>query len=298
MPLKILSYGANGAQMAAGTQALIDAGHQVRAFTRSSNGAERWKAAGVDVVTGDMADVETLRRASEGQDALFLHVPLITDPNDDRNAYGVNALKAAKDAGITRVVWNTGGPIMDPSSTTDPGAVLWRRLQEDGFSFLGLVPITYMENLLGPWTFEGLARGKLAYPTPASFKMQWGAAADFGRVADKALQGDLPNKVLRLGGPAALDGDDLARIMGEVLGRNLTYDVMTPATFESQLSVLAGAHVAGMIAGMYGGVQANPDQFQPGFLTDPSEIENRFNLKLTSFADWVSRHRNHFTQQG
>lgn len=298
MPLKILAYGANGAQMAAGTQALVDAGHHVRAFTRSSNGADRWKVSGVDVVTGDMADLNTLRRASEGQDALFLHVPLITDLNDDRNAYGLNALQAARDTGITRVVWNTGGPIMDPSSTTDPGAVLWRKLQEDGFSFLGLVPITYMENLLGPWTLKGLAHGKLPYPAPTSFKMQWGAAADFGRVADKALQGDLPNEVLRLGGPAALDGDDLARIMGEVLGLDLTFDVMTPTAFQAQLSVLAGARVAGMIAGMYGGVQANPDQFQPGFLADPSEIETRFNLKLTPFADWVSNHCTHFTQQG
>ncbi|WP_299949619.1 NmrA family NAD(P)-binding protein [uncultured Ruegeria sp.] len=298
MTLRILAYGANGAQMTAGTQALVDAGHHVRAFTRSSNGAERWQAAGVDVVTGDMSDLGALRRASEGQDALFLHVPLITDPNDDRNLYGMNALEAAREAGIKRVVWNTGGPIMDPSSETDTGAVVLRALQEGDFSFLGLVPVTYMENLLGPWTVEGLAEGKLSYPTPSRFKMQWGAAADFGRVADKAFQGDLPNEVLPLGGPAALDGDELAGIMGEVLGHSLAYDVMTAPEFERQLGALAGPHVAEMIAGMYGGVQANPDQFQPGFLADPSHIETRFNLKLTSFADWVSDHRNHFIQQG
>ncbi|WP_299083094.1 NmrA family NAD(P)-binding protein [uncultured Ruegeria sp.] len=112
MTLRILAYGANGSQMAAGTQAPVDAGHQVRAFTRSTNGAERWQAAGVNAVTGDMSDLDALRRASEGQDALFLHVPLITDPNDDRNIYGLNALQAAKEAGIERVVWNTGGPII------------------------------------------------------------------------------------------------------------------------------------------------------------------------------------------
>lgn len=166
MKLKILAYGANGAQMAAGTQALVDAGHQVRAFTRSTKGAERWRAAGVDAVVGDMGDADALRRASEGQDALFLHVPLITDPDDDRNAYGLNALKAAKDAGIKGVVWNTGGPIMDLSSETDTGAVVLRALQDGGFFFLGLTPITYMENLLGPWTVTGLSQGKLPYGTP------------------------------------------------------------------------------------------------------------------------------------
>lgn len=298
MALKILAYGANGAQMQAGTQALVDAGHHVRAFTRSNAGADRWRTAGVDVVTGDMGDKDALRRASEGQDALFLHVPLITDPNDDRNAYGLNALESAREVGIERVVWNTGGPIMDPDSTTDTGAIVLRALREGEFSYLGLVPITYMENLLGPWTATALAQGKVAYPTPANFKMQWGAAADFGRVADKALLGDLPNEVLPLGGPVALDGNDLARIMGGVLGQSLTYDVMSPAEFETQLGALAGPHVAGMIAGMYGGVQANPDQFQSAFLADSSVIEARYDLKLTPFEDWVSARISHFTQQG
>ena len=282
--------------MAAGTQALVDAGHHVRAFTRSERGAKRWKAAGVDTVVGDMADLDTLRRASEGQDALFLHVPLITDPDVDRNAYGLNALQAAKDAGIKRIVWNTGGPIMDPSSTTDPGAVLLRAMQDGGFSFLGLTPITYLENLLGPWTTAGLAQGKLLYPTPASFKMQWGAAADFGRVASHALQGHLPNEVIALGGPAALDGDDLARIAGDFLDLNLVFETMPAAEFEAQLSQLAGPAVAGMIAGMYGGIQANPDQVQPGFVADANAIETRFNLKLTPFADWLAQHRPLFSQ--
>jgi len=296
MKLNILAYGANGAQMAAGTQALVDAGHRVRAFTRSAAGADRWKAAGVDAVVGDMGDAQALRRASEGQDALFLHVPLITDPSDDRNAYGLNALKAAKAAGIERIVWNTGGPIMDPSSKTETGAVVLRALREERFSFLGLTPVTYMENLLGPWAVAGLAHGKLLYPTPAAFKMQWGAAVDFGRVAAKALQGDLPNEVLALGGPAALDGDDLARIMGEIFGRSLTFETMAPMAFENQLAELAGRQVAGMIAGMYGSVQANPDQFQPGFLTDAEAVEARFDIKLMPFSEWVSNHRSRFTQ--
>lgn len=291
MPLNILAYGVNGAQMNAGTQALIDAGHHVRAFTRSPDSAEHWEKLGADIVTGDMADIDVLRRASEGQDALFLHVPLIIDPNDDRSGYGLNALKAAKEAGINRVIWNTGGPIMDPSSKTDANAILLRTLQDEGFSFLGLTPITYMENLLGPWTIAGLTKGKLFYPTPAKFKMQWGAAADFGRVADKALQGELPNEVIALGGPVALDGDELANIIGKVLGRNLSFETMEADEFQRQLSEVAGPQVGGMIAGMYGGIQANPEQFEPSFITDSGAIETRFDMKLTSLADWVSKHQ-------
>ena len=152
-----------------------------------------------------------------------------------------------------------------------------------------------MENLAGPWTVSGLAEGRLSYPTPESFKMSWVAAADFGRVADKALQGQLPNEVIALGGPAALDGTDLAQIMGETLGLDLTFDTMLASNFEAQLGALAGPEVAGMIGGLYGGIQANPDQFQPGFLTDAVAIEERFGLELTSLAHWASQHRAFFS---
>jgi len=124
--------------------------------------------------------------------------------------------------------------------------------------------------------------------------MQWVAAADFDRVTDRALQRDLPNEILRLGGPAALDGYDLTRIMGDVLGHDLTFDTMPASEFERQLAQLAGPHVAGMIAGMYGGIQANANDFQPRFLIDAEAIETRFDIKLTSISEWVSEHRAQF----
>lgn len=124
MTQRILAYGANGAQMAAGTLALVDAGHDVRVFTRSSAGAERWKSAGVEAVIGDMADQEALIAASEGRDAVFLHVPLITDPDDDRNAYGMNALRAARATGIKKIVMNDENT-MKKTAKTDHD---WSRL--------------------------------------------------------------------------------------------------------------------------------------------------------------------------
>ena len=152
-----------------------------------------------------------------------------------------------------------------------------------------------MENLAGPWTVSGLAEGRLSYPTPESFKMCWVAAADFGRMADKAMQGQLPNEVIALGGQAALDCPDQAQIMGETLLLALTIDTMLDSNFEAQLGALAGPEVAGMIGGLYGGIQANPDQFQPGFLTDAVAIEERFGLELTSLAHWASQHRAFFS---
>lgn len=278
MSLNILAYGVNGSQMASGTQALVDAGHKVRALTRSEAGAQRWNAAGVKTVVANLGDADSLTKASEGQDAIFLHVPIVRGAEDDGAAFGINALNAAKAAGVNRVVWNTGTPIMDPSSETDPNAIILRAFQSGGFSFLALSPVLYIENLLGPWTTSKLPDGKLAYPTPADFKVNWVATADFGRVADKALEGELPNEVLQLGGPAPIDGRDLASTIGKTLGRELDFELVTASDFENQLAPFTGPSVAGMVAGMYGAIQESPEQLQPGFLADSSAIEPRFDL--------------------
>ncbi|MDP5220365.1 NmrA family NAD(P)-binding protein [Ruegeria sp. 2205SS24-7] len=226
MKQTILVYGANGAQMNAGTKELIKAGHTIRVLCRTEENAAAWAAQGAETAIGEMGDLDSLLTASRGYDAIFLLVPLFREADELGITYGLNALEAAKVAGITRVIWNTGGPIMDETSETDSGAVVLRQLRADGFSFLGLTPITYMENLFGPWTLAGLKNGKLAYPTPADFKMQWVAAKDFGRVADRALQGEFPNAIMPLGGPAGLDGADLARILGASLGRPLAFETM------------------------------------------------------------------------
>lgn len=290
MKQTILIYGANGAQMNAGTRELIKRGHTVRVLCRTEDSAAAWAAAGAQTAMGEMGDLDALVRASHGCDAIFLLVPLVRDSDELGTTFGLNALKAAIHAGINRVIWNTGGPIMDETSSSEPGAIILRQLRANGFSFLGLTPITYMENLLGPWTLAELKNGSLAYPTPADFKMQWVAARDFGRVADSALATDLPNEVLPLGGPAALNGHDLARIIGATIDRPLIFQTMPAKAFEDHLATGAGPRVAAMIGGMYGAIQANAAQFQPGFLTDPSDIEGRFGITLTSLEDWAEEH--------
>ncbi len=49
---------------------LIEAGHQVRGLTRSDAGEEQLKAAGAEVLRGDLQDLDCLRRGATGMDAV------------------------------------------------------------------------------------------------------------------------------------------------------------------------------------------------------------------------------------
>jgi nucleoside-diphosphate-sugar epimerase len=49
---------------------LMAAGHQVRGLTRSDAGVEQLKAAGAEVLRGDLTDLDSLRRGATGMDAV------------------------------------------------------------------------------------------------------------------------------------------------------------------------------------------------------------------------------------
>ena len=49
---------------------LIAAGHQVRGLTRSDEGEEQLRAAGAEVLRGDLTDLDSLRRGATGMDAV------------------------------------------------------------------------------------------------------------------------------------------------------------------------------------------------------------------------------------
>lgn len=296
--MKILVYGANGAQVGAAAQALMESGYTVRVLMRSEEKAQSWVAKGAEVALGDMGNIDSLKRAGEGCDAAFLIVPTFRASNEDGVNFGVNAVKAAKAAGISKIIWNTSGPIAAETSEqadTDPGARILSQLKAEGLSFLGLQPTTYMENFLGPWVIDRLmADNILAYPIPHDFKIQWVAARDFGVVAAAVLQGELPNEVVQLGGPQALDGDQLADIFSHSLGRQLSFETMPIETFRDSLTAAAGPHIAGIVAGLYQAIQTAPEQLQPAFVLDSESLSRRFNVTLTSLETWISSYHDLF----
>ena len=98
--MKILVIGGTGTVGGALVERLVRRGDTARVLTRSvakSGGLP----AGAEGAVGDLADPASLRPAMEGMDAVFLLVPL----HPDETRLGLNAVSAAKEAGIGRLVF-------------------------------------------------------------------------------------------------------------------------------------------------------------------------------------------------
>ena len=110
---------------------LIEAGHQVRGLTRSDEGVEQLKAAGAEVLRGDLTDLDSLRSGATGMDAV-VHLAFSHDFSkmpqnaiDEQNA--IAALGSALEPGKLLVV-TSGTGLADAApgqlrKETDPPAL-------------------------------------------------------------------------------------------------------------------------------------------------------------------------------
>lgn len=112
--MKMLVTGASGFVGGAVARHLVAHGHQVRALVRPGSRLDALAGAPVEQVTGDVRDLDSLRRAVEGCQGVFHAAALYAfwAPNPtviaDVNVMGTaHALQAAREAGGLRVVYTS-----------------------------------------------------------------------------------------------------------------------------------------------------------------------------------------------
>lgn len=112
--MKAIVTGTTGFVGSAVTRALLQAGHEVRVLIRPTSDRRNIEGLPVEVVTGDLSDATSLQPVCAGCDALF-HVAAdyrlwTRDPEAmmASNVGGtVNILRAAMEAGATRIVYTS-----------------------------------------------------------------------------------------------------------------------------------------------------------------------------------------------
>ncbi|GAB4209301.1 MAG: NmrA/HSCARG family protein [Roseiflexaceae bacterium] len=299
-PLKVLIYGATGAQSGALAPELLRRGHQPYVFTRNPEKAAGFAQAGATVVAGDMADRGRLVEASTGMDAVALLIPFFVPNPADALAFGRNAIDAAREAGVRLIVWNTSGaipPVRTGNPSIDLRIDIAEHLRASGVPHIILQPLVYAENLLGPWTAPFVAQQDLvAYPTPPDLRIAWIPAADVAALVAAALERpELAGRSYVVSGTEAPDGPELAEHFAAALGRPISYHALPPREFGAILDRVFGPGAGDAAATEYERQWASPER-KP-MAADMAPVLADLPVRLRTLREWVAEHAAAFTPQ-
>lgn len=234
--MTILVTGATGRVGRQVVQQLVQRGVAVRALVRDPSKASF--PAGVEVVQGDLLDLDALRAAFKGVSTLFL----LNAVAGDEFTQALITLNIAREAGVERVVYlsvlHSERFVNVPHFAVKSGAE--RMIAQMGFSATILRPAYFIDNEL---MIKDVVLQHGVYPMPIGGKgVAMVDAADIAEVAaielirrDQAA-GKLPVETLNLVGPDTLTGADVAAIWSEVLGRPVVYGGDDPSGFEQAVA--------------------------------------------------------------
>lgn len=214
---------------------LVGRGASVRALVR--NPAKANFSADVELVQGDLLDVDSLRRAFQGVSTLFLLNAVVPD----EFTQALVALNLAREAGVQHVVYlsviHSDVYLNVPHFAGKFGVE--RMIEALGFSATILRPAYFIDNDL---TVKDVVRNYGVYPMPIGSKgLAMIDVRDIGEIAAIELlrrdgaAGPLPLERINLVGPDTLTGVDIAAIWTEVLQRPVAYGGDDTAAFEQNL---------------------------------------------------------------
>jgi uncharacterized protein YbjT (DUF2867 family) len=256
MPTKkiIVVFGATGAQGGGVARAILndpDSEFAVRAVTRDTN-SEKAKALadmGAEIVTADIDDPQSIKRALEGAyGAFFVTFYWAHFSPEKEYEEARNMAEAAKKAGLQHVIKSTledtrkWVPLDDNRMPTLQGKYKVPHFDAKGAAdhfFTDLdVPVTfllasfYWDNLLTGGPTKG-PDGKLYLTFPLDGKKMAGIASeDIGKCAYGIFKKgkELIGKSIGIAGEQ-LTGQEMARELSEALGKEVLFNNVTPETF-------------------------------------------------------------------
>lgn len=229
----ILVSGAAGKTGLAVVGALVAKGEAVRALVRRQEQAHRLREMGArEVVVGDMRDPAAIAPVAQGVRAVYHICPNVSP---DEVAIGQVLITAARQAGAGLFVFHS---VLHPQTGAMPHH--WQKLLveqaliDSGLSFVILQPASYMQNVLSEWD-QIVSRGIYHIPYSVATRLGMVDLDDVAAAAGMVLTGrGHEGAAYELAGPEVLNQDDVARILGEALGRTVTPEVVAARDWERQ----------------------------------------------------------------
>jgi len=214
--MRILVIGGTGKVGSALVEALADRDVDARVLSRSAGEVGR----GIELAVGDLTRPETLPAAFAGVDRCYLLTPLAPDEVEQ----GLNAVEAARAAGVERLVFQSvlrAAEAPDVPHFASKVRVL-DRIRDSGLAWTALFPGSFYQN---DFAFRDLILGPGLYPNPVgSGGINRVDVRDIADVAAAALLGDgFESREVPVVGPDTWTGPSIAAVYAEILGRPVRY---------------------------------------------------------------------------
>ena len=292
----VIVLGASADQGVPLVSALLEAGLTPVAAARRLDAMETTPFPDTQTVFANLTDQASLEKAFAGHDALAMHLPFEHD-REKAASFGKNIAGAAKAAGLKKVVFNTSCYVADHDldiTAHDGRRDIKQAIIDSGINHVFIEPVVFMNNMVAPWCKPSIVNHSVfPYPASETLKISFISLQDVGRIMVAALKTDKVDRTrVRVGGPKAMTGFEVAEILSQVSGRSIEFNSLSPMEFAQNISELVtgsreipeGSVYNGMARfySFYNGQEASP------LAIDPATFLNTLPVELTSFEDWAS----------
>lgn len=263
---------------------LLDAGAGLTVIARSPSKVADLAARGARVVEGSLEDEAVLREAFKGANGVFwLNAPNLSPRFIEWSREAAErAAAVAKEAGVTHAV-----VVSSVGAHSGPGVGPVSSLLGVEDAFRAAIPNTvalraafFFENLLRDiGTIKGM--GALFAPFPGDYPVPMVATRDIaGRAASYLLSGWAGHVITGVHGPRDLSQNEVARLIGEALGRPVNY---VQVSLEQVQQGMLGAGLPEFVANLYTEMY---DGALKGLMT-PAEPRTPETTTTTALSAWL-----------
>ena len=231
----ILITGASGSAGSAVLDEVRRRGAQHKAMYRSEEDSKK-APAGTRTVMADFADKESLRKALDGVDALYL----VCSPIPQLVELEGNVIDASREAGVKHLVLNSALGAGDyPKSFPSWHRVVEDKLKAAGFGYTIFRPNSFMQNILA-FMAPSIRQQGAFYSAMGNARTSYLDLRDIGAAVAKALvtPKDHAGQAYELNGPEAVTQAELAGKISRACGRPVKFvDIPEEAQRNSMLGL-------------------------------------------------------------
>lgn len=249
------------------------------------------------VLAADITDQASLEGAFSQVDAVAMHLPFAHD-FDLAESFGRNIAAAAAATGLKKIVFNTSCVVADEDlgvTAHDGRRSIEKSIRDCGVDYVILRPAVFMDNLIRVWCKPTIVNDStFVYPASDNLKVSWVCLDDLGKLSASAVVNQaLKRETFTVGGPQALTGHEVAKVLSEASGRDIKFNSLKPQVFAENMSEMVTGSREIPEGSPYHGMAKfyrwYNDQPQSPVQVDSSSFNEHLPVKLTTFSEWAHR---------